>query len=87
MRVEALYAARLRWFVRNEDGNMVVFGVLLSLTMMMIGGLSIDLMRQEKARTAIQQTLDRGVLAAASLNQPLDPIDVLTDYFAKAGLD
>jgi hypothetical protein len=87
MRVAALYAARLRRFVRNEDGNMVVFGVLLSLTMMMIGGLSIDLMRQEKARTAIQQTLDRGVLAAASLNQPLDPIDVLTDYFAKAGLD
>jgi Flp pilus assembly protein TadG len=78
--------ARLNVFRRREDGSILVFGLFLLLLMMMLGGLAVDLMRYEQRRVALQQTVDRAVLAAASLTQDLEPTEVVTDYFRKAGL-
>lgn len=74
-------------FSRDEEGSLLVFGMTLFLLMVMLGGLAVDLMRYEQRRTALQQTIDRSVLAAASLTQNLDPEDVVRDYFSKAGLE
>jgi Flp pilus assembly protein TadG len=76
----------LRQFADAEDGGMIVLGLFFFTLMIMIGGMAVDLMRFENSRTELQQTLDRSVLAAASLKQQRDPADVVEDYFAKAGL-
>ncbi len=73
-------------FVQSENGAMMPFGLTLMFLMMMMGGMAVDLMRYEEKRTAMQQTLDRSVLAAASLSQRLNPESVVRDYFAKAGM-
>jgi Flp pilus assembly protein TadG len=73
-------------FRRDEDGSLIVFGLFLFLLMLMMGGMAVDLMRYEQRRTALQQTIDRSVLAAASLTQDLDPETVVRDYFEKAQL-
>ena len=52
---------------------------------LMLAGLAVDLMRYEASRVALQNTLDRATLAAAALNQDLDPEAVVRDYVAKAG--
>lgn len=65
---------------------MIIFGVMMFGLMLAIGGLSFDLMRFEAHRERLQSTLDRAVLAAASLTQSLDPKAVVLEYFAKAGM-
>ncbi|NBZ89978.1 pilus assembly protein TadG-related protein [Stagnihabitans tardus] len=82
--------ARLRHalirFRRSEDGSLVVFGIIILVLMIMIGGIAVDVMRYEARRTELQNTLDRSTLAAASLTQELTPTDVVHDYFLKAGI-
>jgi Flp pilus assembly protein TadG len=78
--------ARVRQFLRREDGSLIVFGLVLFTLMLMMGGMAVDLMRYEQRRTALQQTIDRSVLAAASLTQDRDPEAVVNDYFDKAEL-
>lgn len=56
------------------------------ITMLVLGGMGLDIMRYETTRTNLQQTADRATLASASLSQQLDPEKVARDYFAKAGL-
>jgi hypothetical protein len=51
------------------------------------GGIAIDIMRYETQRVQLQYTLDRSVLAAASVTQPLNPVDVVENYFEISGLD
>lgn len=65
---------------------LVVFGLFVFVLMLMVGGLSVDLMRYEADRSRIQNTADRAALAAASMRQDLEPEDVVIDYFARAGL-
>lgn len=72
--------------MRREEGTVTIFGLMMLILMMAAGGMAIDLMRTESQRVKVQYTLDRAVLAAASLNNGLDPEDVVVDYFAKAGL-
>lgn len=76
----------LRPFLREEDGGMVIFAVYTFLIMLIVGGIGIDVMRFERERTMVQYTLDRAVLAAADLDQQLDPAAVVADYFNKANL-
>lgn len=72
---------------RAEDrGGMVIFSLFIFVAMMMVAGLAIDFMRYEMTRTQFQNTVDRAVLAAASLEQKQDPEAVVKDYFLKAGL-
>ncbi len=73
-------------FRDDETGALIYFGLILSFIMLMMGGVAVDVMRHERTRTNLQQTMDRSVLAAASLNQTLSPKAVVIDYFAKAGL-
>lgn len=78
--------AALARFRRDEDGSLVYFTLVLFLLMIMMGGIAVDAMRYEQRRTALQSTLDRSTLAAASMTQDLDPESVVRDYFDKAGL-
>ena len=79
--------ARLpRRFIQREDGTITVFAVMVFVLMVGVGGIAIDLMRYETQRVQLQYTLDRAVLAAASLNQTRPAEDVVRDYFETAGL-
>ena len=75
-----------RFWVR-EDGSTTVFATVVFVLMVGIGGIAIDVMRYETQRVQLQYTLDRAVLAAASLSQTLDPREVVENYFETAGLE
>lgn len=79
-------AGFLRRFARDDSGAMLVFGVYIFLIILMVAGIGIDFMRFERDRSKLQATLDRAVLAAADLDQQLEPSAVVEDYFAKSGL-
>ncbi|WP_413874359.1 pilus assembly protein TadG-related protein [Albidovulum sp.] len=78
--------AALGRFRREEEGSLIIFGLFAFVMMLLLAGVSLDLMRFEERRTTLQNTIDRASLAAADLQQTLDPKDVVKDYFAKAGL-
>ena len=75
-----------RRFVKNDDGVMTIFACFMIVIMIMVGGIGVDLMRHEMERTRLQAVADRAVLAAADLDQPLDPEAVVRDYFVKSGM-
>lgn len=75
-----------RRFAREEDGMVTMFALFMVFCMMMIGGIGVDMMRHEMERTRLQAVADRAVLAAADLDQTLDPESVVRDYFAKSGM-
>ncbi|KEP71462.1 hypothetical protein DL1_07580 [Thioclava dalianensis] len=77
---------RIARFARDEDGALILLSLQLLIVMLVITGIAIDLVRQEERRTVIQATLDRATLAAADLDQTLDPKEVVKDYIKKAGL-
>jgi hypothetical protein len=79
--------ARMRAFARDDSGAMAAPTIFFFLAMLAVGGIGIDLMRMERDRTVLQYTLDRAVLAAADLDQPLSPALVVQDYLSKAGLE
>ena len=82
---QRLSAAVVR-FRDDEDGNMAFFILFMFVLMIMFGGIAVDVMRFETRRVALQQTLDRAALAAASLTQTRTPQAVVDEYFAKAGI-
>jgi len=74
-------------FARDEDGSGTLqFALALFICMLMVAGLAVDVAIYEDNRARLQQTADRAVLAAADLDQELDPTDVVNDYFEAAGL-
>ncbi|MGB7260519.1 MAG: Tad domain-containing protein, partial [Albidovulum sp.] len=77
----------LRRFGRSEDGSLLIFGMFAFVIMLLLAGISLDVMRAEERRTLLNNTMDRASLAAADLQQTLDPKAVVKDYFAKAGLE
>lgn len=79
-------AALIRGFIRDDRGSLTILTIFFLLSMLVIGGLGIDLMQNETHRIRLQATLDRAVLAAADLDQTQDPQEVVNDYFQKAGL-
>ena len=82
----AQLSLRIRTFHKAEDGTLVIFALVLFVLMAMMGGIAVDVMKYEATRTQLSQTLDRCTLMAASLDQRLDPQDVVEDCVAKAGL-
>lgn len=78
--------AALRRFARREEGTLTAFGVVMFVVLMVAGGIAVDVMRFESRRTALQNTADTAVLAAASLTQVRDPRAVAEGHFAAAGL-
>jgi len=86
-RVGALLRRLPRRFTRREDGSITIFATIVFVLMVGIGGIAIDIMRFETQRVQLQYTLDRAVLAAASLSQTLEPEDVVESYFETSGLE
>lgn len=76
----------VRRFMRNEEGSFVIFSLFLLVAMLLASGIAYDVVRSEVARTKLQNTLDRAVLAAADLDQTLDAQEVVQDYFTRAGI-
>ncbi len=71
----------------DEKGAMAFFFLLIFVLMITFGGIAVDVMRFETRRVAMQQTLDRAALAAASLTQTRTPQQIVDDYFLKANLE
>ncbi|WP_348524160.1 Tad domain-containing protein [Phaeobacter sp. J2-8] len=65
---------------------MTVLAMIIFVGIIAICGFGVDLMMNEMKRTKLQGTLDRAVLAAADLEQELDPASVVQDYFTKSGV-
>jgi Flp pilus assembly protein TadG len=92
MRVNVVYQClsapfrKAKVFARREDGSVSFMSLIFFFLLFLVGGMAVDLMRFEHTRVTLQQTMDRSVLAAASLEQTLSPSVVVADYFAKAGL-
>lgn len=72
--------------IADDRGSLTVFSLFIIIIMIFAGGMAVDFMRQETARARLQSTLDRAILAAADMDQTLDPETVVQDYFAKSGL-
>lgn len=71
-------------FKREEDGAMTLLALFIIMMIALVGGIGVDLMHNEMERTKLQNTLDRAVLAAAHIDQELDPESVVRDYFEKS---
>lgn len=83
----AFRAHKIARFSRDEDGSLIIFGLIMLLLMFLSAGIAIDIIRTETTRTHIQNTLDRAVLAAADLSHKQNEARIVRDYFQKAGLD
>lgn len=74
-------------FRDDESGSTALIIIFMFIIMIMFGGIAVDVMRFEARRVALQQTLDRAALAAASLEQTRTPAAIVDDWFAKTMLD
>ncbi|MFZ7093214.1 pilus assembly protein TadG-related protein [Primorskyibacter sp. 2E233] len=73
-------------FWADEAGNMSYLAVAGALVMMVFGGIGIDMIHAELKRNKIQNTLDRAVLAAANVDNEMDPTATVQEYFSAMGL-
>ncbi len=73
-------------FAADEEGSLIIFSLYLLVIMLIVAGMGVDLMYAESRRMRLQSTLDRAVLAGASLSQTINSKAVVLDYFAKEGL-
>jgi Flp pilus assembly protein TadG len=76
----------LNRFAKDDGGAILALSIYFFLLILMIAGVGIDVMKTERERSKLQATSDRASLAAADLDQTLDPLSVVEDYFDKAGL-
>lgn len=77
---------QFKTFRRAEDGVLITPVLILLALMLIVGGIGVDLMRYERDRVRLQAALDNAVLAASSMNQPLEPEGVVRDYLNVSGL-
>lgn len=76
----------LNRFRRDEDGGLIVFSLMVLISMLVLGGMAVDFMRQENQRVVLQGVADRSVLSAASLQQTINGQELVEDYFLKSGV-
>lgn len=79
--IAAIAKNRLRHFAADQSGNMSYVAIAGSLVMLVFGGIGVDMMHAELKRNKVQNTLDRAVLAAANIDNEMDPTFVVNDYF------
>lgn len=79
-------SASVSEFRDDERGSMAVFMMVIFFLMLVFGGISVDYMRFEIRRVALQQTMDRAALAAANLENTRPASAVVNDYWTKARL-
>ncbi|MDE0589024.1 Tad domain-containing protein [Halocynthiibacter sp. C4] len=87
--IKAPFARALRsatQFRRNNDGSLTLFSMFMFVIMLLVSGMAVDVMHLETQRTRVQYAADRAILAAASLEQDLDPELVVRNYFETSGL-
>ncbi len=85
--------ALLQRFRRNEVGGITIMGIMLLISMLVVGGMAVDFMMFEARRATLQGVSDRAVLASAKLGQEFDTEaeveaysqGVVLDYFEIAG--
>lgn len=70
----------MRRFAKGTRASIPVMTALLMIPMTLAAGGAVDFVAHEKIRVALQDALDRGVLAAASLTQTEDPKALITSY-------
>lgn len=73
-------------FWRDENGSLTILGLFMFVLMLVAGGVALDAMRAERQRADLQTTIDRGVLAATSLDQTRPGDVVMRDYLRAAGI-
>ncbi len=86
--VSAHIVRKFNDYLEDERGSVAIFIVIAFVLILMLGGIAVDVMRFETRRVALQETLDRAVLAAANVVLPktVTPQSVVTEWFQKAGL-
>jgi Flp pilus assembly protein TadG len=78
-------------FRHDERGGITIMGLLLLVSMLVVGGMAVDFMMFEGRRAALQGVTDRSVLAAAKLGEDCaaeaeaHAVSVVLDYFEIAG--
>lgn len=77
----------VKHFVRDARGNIPLMTALLMIPMTLMAGGAVDFVRYERLRVSLQDTLDRGVLAAASLTQTEDPKKLIRSYLSQVPTD
>jgi hypothetical protein len=73
-------------FKKDEEGSLIIFSMFIFVTMIIFGGIAVDLMLYENRRTHVQNSTDRAVLAAANIKQTVPAKEVVKDYLAKVGI-
>ncbi|EAS51567.1 conserved hypothetical protein [Aurantimonas manganoxydans SI85-9A1] len=71
-------------FLRAKAGSIPVMTALMLVPMIVISGGAIDLIAHERLRSVLQDGLDRGVLAAASLTQTRPPRETIESFLKAA---
>ncbi|SLN27902.1 TadE/TadG family type IV pilus assembly protein [Roseisalinus antarcticus] len=85
MSVQVLASRWVRRFRDSESGGIIIFSLYIFLVMIAMVGMAVDLMRFETQRSMLQNAIDRASVAAADLDQLMDPEEVVRDYLTKAG--
>lgn len=80
------FAGYMNRFAKDDNGTILVLSIYFFLLIVMFAGIGVDMIMFERDRSRLQSTSDRASLAAADLDQTLDPEAVVEDYFAKEGL-
>lgn len=78
------FFAELRRFNTDESGSITAFTILSFLLMVVSAGMAVDFMRHETHRVELQDALDRGVLAAASITQTKPATETIRSYMKSA---
>jgi len=77
-------------WLRRDEGGMTVFILFAFVTMLLVAGIAVDMMRMEHERVRMQGASDRAVLAAAALrggNQIATPGAIADSFLRAEGLE
>jgi Flp pilus assembly protein TadG len=66
--------------LRDRNGNLPMIVALMLIPMAICSGGALDFVEQERLRVQLQNSLDRGVLAAAAIDQSQDATALVTSY-------
>ena len=72
-------------FRKSESGGFTIFSLFIFLSLLIVCGFAVDLIRTERERVALQNIADTAALAASRIDDGRDPATVVRDYFEKAG--
>ncbi|MEM8632158.1 MAG: Tad domain-containing protein [Pseudomonadota bacterium] len=75
---------RSKDFAKEEEGSLLVFSVVVFMTFFAAAGMGVDFIRHELYRAELQNSLDRGLLAATAFSQNEDPAKVVEDFIVQS---